>query len=510
MDKHLSSFGHSKAAQPHRPRKKSSPRSGASDYLRSGAVTREPGYSEKQVKESSQTRTQYQYHHNHGVAQSFPRESSREISPPRSEYRYPGDSQFKPWSYSDNPWSEPRFSTGDEYSEEHFNEYEKYFDKYIDEFFNDFSEPVPSQTSEQPNVPYYGLENAMDLLTSINLPDHGFTAFDSSAMTDILKLILESPRKTLKKKVIVEKVHMSKDPSFAWRGVFRSSTEFLIPTISLTAFLELASEIGCASTHVGNRITFGGIECPAYVDVARDVFGFCVTALLYDLVSHRLKHVWIYDRPDINNVNIHGGGNIFANSQRYLSRRTRYRTFKPPKAHMPRQAFHCYRYGKEEPIQPKFQDTPSVESDSSPPHYPHTLSLPGSSEPRLWGRKTIAMWKRTCGRHKEWRCCAYIKAPKGLLTWKSALKRSWPTELSSKPFLNHLPITVLRRDTSFKIRPSVRARKASGGRDAASLGHLMKSTLWDDYDNDMHSDEYALKISLLSLSSGVHRTNTTV
>jgi hypothetical protein len=474
MDKYSSSSANSGATQPLRPKgtfeqqlaflRDSKEKAGRITreirqirldikHLRAGILASESQYCETWATEASLTSSQDQ-HYSHGLTASYPRESPSGISATPSDYGDPGLSQDKFWTSSDSPLFEPDTAIHD-----------------VD-------------------IDHYGQKIAIDILTSVALPDRHFPDVDPSTLTRSLTALVQRRSSIDEKKIPVDNVRLSKDPSFAWSGKFypssstRSSGHYTSKNLQLRA-----SGNSYSSFHAGHMTQARHPDRPACVHVVYDICGYCVTALLYDRESGRLKRVWIYERPGNDLIDILEDERHFTAPHPYFSHFTRHMTCKKPKVRINRGAFHRQKWMLEKPVQEVFRRGRTEGSPSYPPVSSQNSSFL-SSEPGLWGRKHLTTWKRSCGLHKEWRHCRYIKITKKCLTRISTLRRNWRTEISWKPSLHELPISVLRRHRAFKLRPSVRSRRASGSRDSTALGRLITSTLRDIYDDGIDDYEY--------------------
>jgi hypothetical protein len=128
-------------------------------------------------------------------------------------------------------------------------------------------------------------------------------------------------------------------------------------------------------------------------------------------------------------------------------------------------------------------------SHPSPPDKAELSNLADDNS-KLWGRKRLAAWRETSGLSKEWRLSRYIKATNKHLREFTYATKNWPSEAKWKRSSSIVPISVLRRERSLKLRYFTRSRKASSSENPAVLRHLTNEALQLHHDRNMDDDRY--------------------
>src|SRR5205085_2086333 len=108
----------------------------------------------------------------------------------------------------------------------------------------------------------------------------------------------------------------------------------------------------------------------------------------------------------------------------------------------------------------------------------------------LWSRKKIVTWQKSFGRSKDWRSCRFVKANKKYLSGNFFIRRDWPTKMNWKHAPPMVPINMLRRETSSRLRFWTRPPKVT----TPTYQFLIQQWPWDNYDIDTDESRYVQMI----------------
>jgi hypothetical protein len=156
-----------------------------------------------------------------------------------------------------------------------------------------------------------------------------------------------------------------------------------------------------------------------------------------------------------------------------------YRADIPPEKRMTRQKFQHYSGMKKRSIQKVPQDMLSEVSNQPPPNEAE-LQDTLVDYSNLWNRRKVAAWKESFGRSKEWRSCRFVKANEKHLTGKFFTRKEWPTKMGWKHSPPAVPINMLRRDASFRLRFRTRPPRVA----TPTIRYPVHEEFWGTYNSD--------------------------